>query len=62
MRGKHHYTIELVTIYDDEPQTIKILFKTNKRAIAEWYVYTHEYLRIDDSDYCYRFLNLRKDF
>ena len=49
MRGKHHYTIKLVFEERDdynEPFTIteKVIFKTNKRAIADLYYYQHQYL------------------
>lgn len=66
MRGRHHYTIILHTIYDhyecEEPNKEEILFQTNKRAIAELYVAEHSYLEEYDSDWFYKFLELRKDY
>ena len=64
MRGRHHYKVILITIYDDddEPTTEKILYETNKRLKAELCVERHNYLRIDNSDYCYRYLYIHKDY
>lgn len=62
MRGKHHYQVLLITMYDDEPTTKKVIYQTNKRLKAELFVINHEYLRIDDSDYCYRYLHIQKDY
>ena len=49
-------------MYDDEPTTKKVVYQTNKRLKAELFVIDHEYLRIDDSDYCYRYLHIQKDY
>ena len=62
MRGKHHWTVLLISIYDDEPTTEKVLFQTNKRIKADMFVESHRYMEIDDSDYCYVYLHIRKDY
>ena len=62
MRGKHHWTVLLVSSYDDEPTTEQVLFETNRRAKADDFVYVHRYLENCDSDYCYIRLWIRKDY
>lgn len=74
MRRRHHYTIVLVIEHRedlDEPFTItrRILFQTNKRAIADVWYFNHLYLNteIDPNDfgdnfYCIQTLRLEKDY
>lgn len=66
MRGKHHYTIFLLTTYFEDycdlPNEEKILFQTNKRAEAEKFVDRHYYLEVLDSDWVYKRLWIRKDY
>ena len=62
MRGKHHWTVLLVVMYDDEPTREKVLYQTNKRIKADMFVESHRYMEINDSDYCYVYLYIRKDY
>ena len=62
MRGRHHWSVLLVSMYDDEPTIEKELFKTNKRIKADMFVESHEYMEVLDSDYCYITLRIRKDY
>lgn len=62
MRGKHHWTVLLVAMYDDEPTREKVLYQTNKRIKTYMFVESHRYMEINDSDYCYVHLYIRKDY